>query len=43
MVTGIETWLALGASKLVFPIQSASADTHLILTEYEQMGASFGH
>ncbi|KAL3097032.1 hypothetical protein niasHS_002748 [Heterodera schachtii] len=38
MVTGIEVWLALGASKMVFPIQSASADTIQILTEYQRIG-----
>lgn len=38
MVTGIEVWLALGASKLVFPIQSASADTVRILKEYQRLG-----
>uniref|UniRef100_A0A914GTY7 Glycosyltransferase family 92 protein n=1 Tax=Globodera rostochiensis TaxID=31243 RepID=A0A914GTY7_GLORO len=37
MVTGIEAWLALGASKMIFPIQSSSADTILILTEYQRM------
>lgn len=38
LVTGMETWFALGASKIVFLIQSASNDTHLILKEYERSG-----
>ncbi|KAE9550650.1 hypothetical protein FO519_006144 [Halicephalobus sp. NKZ332] len=38
MVTGIETWLAMGATKLIFPIGSASRDTYEILKEYEARG-----
>ncbi|KAI6214554.1 hypothetical protein M3Y94_00282100 [Aphelenchoides besseyi] len=38
MVTGIETWLALGATKLIFPVQSASSDVMLILRAYEAKG-----
>jgi hypothetical protein len=38
MVTGIETWLAQGATKLIFPIQSASNNTFMILKEYERKG-----
>ncbi|KAI1729831.1 glycosyltransferase family 92 domain-containing protein [Ditylenchus destructor] len=38
LVTGMETWFALGASKVVFLIQSASNDTYLILKEYERSG-----
>lgn len=38
MITGIETWLALGASKLIFPIQSTSTTALLILKQYEARG-----
>ncbi|KAI6222342.1 Glycosyltransferase family 92 protein [Aphelenchoides fujianensis] len=38
MITGIETWLSLGATKLVFPVQSASSDVLLILRAYEAKG-----
>ncbi|CAD5220903.1 unnamed protein product [Bursaphelenchus xylophilus] len=38
MVTGIETWLALGATKLVFPIQSISRTSMEILRRYELKG-----
>jgi len=38
MVTGIETWLALGATTLLFLIQSASTATYTILKEYELQG-----
>lgn len=38
LITGIETWLALGASKIIFPIQSTSNDTWEILSEYEKQG-----
>uniref|UniRef100_A0A915NRP7 Glycosyltransferase family 92 protein n=1 Tax=Meloidogyne floridensis TaxID=298350 RepID=A0A915NRP7_9BILA len=38
MLMGIESWIALGAQKIIFPIQSASADTVLILKEYERIG-----
>lgn len=41
MVTGIETWLALGATLFVFPIQSASNDTYTILKAYEEEGDLF--
>uniref|UniRef100_A0AC34FBD8 Glycosyltransferase family 92 protein n=1 Tax=Panagrolaimus sp. ES5 TaxID=591445 RepID=A0AC34FBD8_9BILA len=38
MVTGIETWLATGATKIIVPIQSASNSTYRILKEYERKG-----
>ncbi|KAI6176415.1 Glycosyltransferase family 92 protein [Aphelenchoides bicaudatus] len=38
MLTGIETWLALGATKLIFPIQSASTNVLEILKQYEAKG-----
>ncbi|CAI4228882.1 unnamed protein product [Auanema sp. JU1783] len=38
MLVGIETWLALGATKIVVPIQSASSSTYRILKEYEKKG-----
>ena len=38
MITGIETWLAMGATKLIFPIGSVSRDTYDILKEYESRG-----
>ncbi|PAV59914.1 hypothetical protein WR25_12514 [Diploscapter pachys] len=33
-----ETWMALGATKIVVPIQSASTTTYKILKEYEKLG-----
>lgn len=41
LLTGIETWFALGATLFVFPIQSASNDTYLILKAYESQGNYF--
>lgn len=38
MITGIETWLALGATKIIFPIQSISTTALLILKQYEAKG-----
>ncbi|CAI5444803.1 unnamed protein product [Caenorhabditis angaria] len=38
LITGIETWLAMGASKIVVPVQSASNATYKILQEYEKKG-----
>lgn len=38
MVTGIETWLALGATKIIFPIQSVSSQTMKILQQYVDQG-----
>ncbi|KAH7666444.1 Protein Y47D3B.1, partial [Aphelenchoides avenae] len=38
LVTGIESWLALGATKIIFPIQSTSNDTYRILKAYEKQG-----
>lgn len=41
MVTGIETWIATGATKIIVPIQSASNSTYRILKEYERKGKIF--
>lgn len=41
LIMGIETWLALGASKIIFPIQSTSNDTWDILSEYEKQGKTY--
>lgn len=38
LLTGIETWFALGATLFVFPLQSASNDTYIILKTYESQG-----
>ncbi|TKR76790.1 hypothetical protein L596_017876 [Steinernema carpocapsae] len=38
LLTGIETWLAFGATKIVVPVQSASINAYLILKEYEKQG-----
>ncbi|VDK58010.1 unnamed protein product [Cylicostephanus goldi] len=38
LLVGIETWLALGATKIIVPIQSASTATYKILKEYEKRG-----
>lgn len=38
LVTGIELWLAMGATKIVVPVQSASNATYRILQEYERKG-----
>ncbi|KAE9417657.1 hypothetical protein Angca_008876, partial [Angiostrongylus cantonensis] len=38
LLVGIETWLALGATKIVVPVQSASVSCHRILKEYERRG-----
>ncbi|GMR40223.1 hypothetical protein PMAYCL1PPCAC_10418, partial [Pristionchus mayeri] len=43
MLTGIETWLALGATKIIVPIQSASETTYKILQEYEKQGIEESH
>uniref|UniRef100_A0A7E4W0G8 Glycosyltransferase family 92 protein n=1 Tax=Panagrellus redivivus TaxID=6233 RepID=A0A7E4W0G8_PANRE len=38
LITGIETWLALGATKIIVPVQSAANSTYAILKEYEKQG-----
>ncbi|VDL74979.1 unnamed protein product [Nippostrongylus brasiliensis] len=38
LLVGIETWLALGATKIVVPVQSASESCYKILREYEAKG-----
>ncbi|RCN50103.1 hypothetical protein ANCCAN_03708 [Ancylostoma caninum] len=38
LLVGIETWLALGATKIVVPVQSASTSCYRILKEYEKRG-----
>uniref|UniRef100_A0AC35U9A9 Glycosyltransferase family 92 protein n=1 Tax=Rhabditophanes sp. KR3021 TaxID=114890 RepID=A0AC35U9A9_9BILA len=38
LLTGIESWLALGASKIIIPIQSASNTVMNILRKYEKDG-----
>ncbi|CAD5215004.1 unnamed protein product [Bursaphelenchus okinawaensis] len=38
MVTGIETWLALGATKIIVPIQSIANISMNILQQYERDG-----
>lgn len=38
MLLGIENWLALGATKIVVPVQSTSSNTLFILKEYEKAG-----
>ncbi|KAK6102412.1 Glycosyltransferase 92 family protein [Brugia pahangi] len=38
LLLGIELWLALGASKIIIPIQSISKDAFDILQEYEKAG-----
>ncbi|GMT17299.1 hypothetical protein PFISCL1PPCAC_28328, partial [Pristionchus fissidentatus] len=43
MLTGIETWLAMGATKIIVPIQSASETTYKILQEYEKQGIEESH
>ncbi|PIO62724.1 hypothetical protein TELCIR_15704 [Teladorsagia circumcincta] len=39
LLVGIETWLALGATKIIVPVQSASTSSYKILREYEKRGA----
>uniref|UniRef100_A0A914RKJ0 Glycosyltransferase family 92 protein n=1 Tax=Parascaris equorum TaxID=6256 RepID=A0A914RKJ0_PAREQ len=43
MLLGIENWLALGATKIVVPVQSASSNTLFILKEYEKAGIEESH
>ncbi|VDK83016.1 unnamed protein product [Onchocerca ochengi] len=38
LLLGIEVWLALGATKIIIPIQSISRDAFRILQEYERDG-----
>lgn len=38
LLLGIEVWLALGATKIIIPIQSISRDAFNILREYERDG-----
>ncbi|VDM67149.1 unnamed protein product, partial [Strongylus vulgaris] len=38
LLVSLETWLALGATKIIVPIQSASSTTYRILKEYEERG-----
>ncbi|VDO77725.1 unnamed protein product [Onchocerca flexuosa] len=38
LLLGIEVWLALGATKIIIPIQSISRDAFRILLEYERDG-----
>lgn len=38
MLLGIETWLILGATKLIVPIQSATKAVYTILKQYEKAG-----
>ncbi|KAK0415417.1 hypothetical protein QR680_011938 [Steinernema hermaphroditum] len=38
LLTGIETWLAFGATKIIVPVQSASTNAYLILKAYEKKG-----
>ncbi|KAK5985360.1 Glycosyltransferase family 92 protein, partial [Trichostrongylus colubriformis] len=38
LLVGIETWLALGATKIIVPVQSASTSSYRILQEYEKRG-----
>lgn len=38
LLVGIETWLALGATKIIVPVQSASSSCYKILQEYERRG-----
>ncbi|TKR96506.1 hypothetical protein L596_010513 [Steinernema carpocapsae] len=38
LVTAIETWIAMGASKIVIPIQSVSANAYNIIKKYEEQG-----
>ncbi|VDK40149.1 unnamed protein product [Gongylonema pulchrum] len=38
LLLGIETWLALGATKIIIPIQSISTNAYLMLKEYEKDG-----
>lgn len=38
MLLGIETWLALGASKIIIPVQSVSNAAFRILKSYEDAG-----
>uniref|UniRef100_A0A1I8AAX0 Glycosyltransferase family 92 protein n=1 Tax=Steinernema glaseri TaxID=37863 RepID=A0A1I8AAX0_9BILA len=38
LLTGIETWLAFGATKIIVPVQSASTNAYLILKAYEKQG-----
>ncbi|KAK6042615.1 hypothetical protein COOONC_19880 [Cooperia oncophora] len=38
LLVGIETWLALGATKIIVPVQSASTSSYKILQEYEKKG-----
>lgn len=38
LLLGIELWLALGAAKIVIPIQSISRDAFNLLREYERDG-----
>uniref|UniRef100_A0A7I4YEX4 Glycosyltransferase family 92 protein n=1 Tax=Haemonchus contortus TaxID=6289 RepID=A0A7I4YEX4_HAECO len=38
LLVGIETWVALGATKIIVPVQSASTSSYRILQEYEKRG-----
>ncbi|CAD6199833.1 unnamed protein product [Caenorhabditis auriculariae] len=38
LLAGIEIWLAMGATKIVVPVQSASTTTYRILEEYQKKG-----
>ncbi|KJH49845.1 hypothetical protein DICVIV_04029 [Dictyocaulus viviparus] len=38
LLVGIETWLNLGATKIIVPVQSASTSCYRILREYENRG-----
>ncbi|KAK6023685.1 hypothetical protein OSTOST_10520 [Ostertagia ostertagi] len=43
LLVGIETWLALGATKIIVPVQSASLSSYKILQEYEKRGIEESH
>ncbi|VDD93637.1 unnamed protein product [Enterobius vermicularis] len=38
LLLGIEGWLALGATKIIIPVQTASADVMRLLQAYEKLG-----
>lgn len=39
MLLGIETWFALGATKIIIPIQSCTKTAHRILQHYAKDGS----
>ncbi|CAJ0580757.1 unnamed protein product, partial [Mesorhabditis spiculigera] len=38
LLLGLETWIAMGAEKIIVPVQSASTTAYAILKQYEKQG-----